>query len=60
MILDPISKKDLLQILKKILDLKLALQVAGLDDANELLKATKRTVVKQFVTNEINKYLKEE
>ena len=60
MILDPIAKKDLLQILKKILDLKLALQVAGLDDANVLLTATRRAVVKQFVTNEIKKYLKEE
>ena len=60
MILDPINKKDILQILKKIQDLKVDLQVAGLDGANELLKATKRAVVKQVVTNEITKYLKEE
>ena len=60
MILDPITKKDLLQILKNIQDLKVDLQAAGLDGANELLKETKREILKGFLTNEINKYLKEE
>ncbi len=54
------SKKDLSRILRKIQDLQLDLQDAGLDDANELIKTTKRAVVEQFVTNDINKYFKEE
>ncbi len=55
-----VDEEILKEILKKFEDLKKTVHAAGIDDANELIKATKRAVVGQFVNKILNKYLEEE
>ena len=58
--MDKGSKIQLLDLLKQIRDLKQSLQAAGIDDASELILVLRRIVVKGFVNNDINEFLKKE
>ena len=57
MILNPKSKKSLLEILNKITDLKILLGDRGIVEANELITALKRIVVASFVNEDINELM---